>query len=122
MAKQKKDFTNPFTIFIAGKQTANIKALNDSEITYRELTLAESDVFAKRMIKDELGEDGKPQFDMDEATEVKYEKVSAMLIEPEMSVEELKALPSSAQSAIEEILNLLNDGDDETDAEGNEKS
>jgi len=120
MAKQKKDFTNPFTQFITGKQTANIKALNDAEITYRELTLAESDVFAKRMIKDELDADGKPQFDMDEATEVKYEKVSAMLIEPEMSVEELKALPSSAQSAIEEILNLLND--DETDEEGNEKS
>ena len=112
MAKEKK-YVNPFTQFITGTQLAKIKALGDAEIEYRELTLAENDAFTKKMIKDDLDADGKPQFDMDMATEVKYEKVSAMLVKPEMSVEELKALPSSAQSVIEEILDLVNPSEDE---------
>jgi len=119
MAKEK--YTNPFTIFVTGTQKANIKALNGAEIEYRELTLSENDAFTKRMIKDEMGEDGKPQFDIDEASAIKYEKVSAMLVKPEMSVEELKALPASAGAVIEEILGLVGEGD-ETDEEGNSDS
>ena len=112
---------NPFFAFRPETKTAKIKALDNAEIQYRELTLAENDAFNARMIKDFDPMDGNnPTIDLAEATAVKYEKVSKMLIDPPMTVDELKELGTGAGAAIDEILDLTNaDESDLTDNEGN---
>jgi hypothetical protein len=119
-----KAYANAFDMFNANEvKTAKIEALNGAEVKYRELTMTEADSFSQRLIKD-YGTDGsKPVIDFDEATKIKYEKASLVLIEPKMSVEDLRALPSSAMGAINEI-NALIDGsdDDSVDEEGNSES
>ena len=97
--------TNPFAKFAVGEKKAHIKSL-DAEITYRPLTMVEADTFNSRLIKD-YDDEGKVSFDYDEATEIKYEKVALCLIEPKMTVEDLKALGGGALEAITEINNLI---------------
>ena len=97
---------NAFALFTTEPKKANIKALDGAEITYRELTMLENDEFSKRLVKG-YGDDGTtPEIDMEEATKIKYEKASAMLIEPPMTVTELQELASSALGAINEIVAL----------------
>ena len=118
----KTDFSQAFAKFANHEvKTAFIKAL-DAEIQYRELTMQENDEFTKRLIKD-FGTDGKnAEIDFEEANEIKYEKVSVMLVEPKMTVEDLKALPASAIEAINEINALGEPLDEKTvDAKGNSK-
>ncbi len=108
-----------FALFTTEPKTAVIKALGDVEITYRELSMLENDKFAERMVKGYGGEDGlTPQMDYKEATKIKYEKVSAMLLDPKKTVEELEAMGSSAQAAFTEIL-ALGGEKDMVDEEGN---
>ena len=116
----KTDFSKAFAKFENHEvKTATIKALG-ADIQYRELTMQENDEFTKRLIKD-FGADGKDaEIDFNEANEIKYEKVALMLIEPKMTVEQLKALPASAIEAINEI-NALGDVKDGIDKEGNSK-
>ena len=110
---------NPFDVFKPEVKTAHIKALN-ANITYRELTIRELDKFNKSMVESYDAKTNEPKVDMDIALDVKYEKVSAMLVEPEMSVEALKELNGHAQDAIEEIIDLLTPEDTELlDEEGN---
>ena len=110
--------TNPFAQFVTTEKKKYIKAL-DAEITYRELTMAENDKFTKKLIKG-YSKDGGAEFDMAEATEVGYEKVALCLIDPKMTVAELKALPASASSAINEIIKAIEGSQDEmVDDEGN---
>jgi hypothetical protein len=117
---KKADFSNAFAKFANHEvKVAYIKAL-DAEVKYRELTMAEVDVFSKRMIKG-YGEDNRtPEIDFDEANEIKYEKAAMILVEPKITVKELKALPAAAIEAINEI-NALVDGDeaDGLDEKGN---
>jgi len=47
---------------------------------------------------------------MDDITEAKLLKVSLSLVEPEMSVTELKELPAEAMEAIDEIATAINEG------------
>ncbi len=107
--------TNPFAVFTAEHKVAKIEALNNAEITYRELTMQENDAFSKRLIKDY--NDGKPIINFDAATEIKYEKAAKILIEPKMTVAQLKALPASAVAAINEINALIDPTDAEVDGE-----
>jgi len=111
---------NPFLAFMGvEKKTAKIEALGGAEITYRDLTLAETDGFTKKMIKG-IGQDGKPEIDFNVASEIKYEKVSKALLEPKMTVEELKSMHGSkAADAINEIIELIEPMPDEEE-EGNE--
>jgi hypothetical protein len=115
----KTDFSNAFAKFANHEvKTATIKALDGAEVQYRELTMAENDAFTKRLIKD-FGKDGKEaEIDFNEANEIKYEKVALMLIEPKMTIEDLKALPASAIDAINEI-NALGEMNASVDKEGN---
>jgi hypothetical protein len=73
------------------------------------------------MVKDynpASGED--PTIDIAEATAIKYEKVALMLVEPEMTADQLRDLPLGANDAIDEILDLLKDEEESLlDAEGN---
>ena len=101
--------TNPFAMYAGTEtKTAVIKALNGATITYRELSLAENDAFTKRLIKD-FGKDGSnATIDFDQASEIKYEKVALILVEPKMTVKELKALRGTgAGDAITEITALV---------------
>jgi len=118
----KKDYAQAFAKFSTGVKVAKIKALDNAEIQYRELTMLESDEFINRFIK-EVNEDGSPKFDIEEAMQVKYEKVALILIEPKMTVEDLRALPASASDAINEIIALVDISEaDLSDEEGNVKA
>lgn len=109
---------NPFAIYQVATKKAVIKALNGAEIEYRELTMDEEDNFQASVVKG-LDENGKPQLDMDRFREVKYEKVAAGLVNPVMTVKELKALSKSAGAAIAEILKLVSVNDEVEEDEGN---
>ncbi len=113
--------TNPFSIFQDTEKTAFIKSLN-AEIRYRELSMAEADAFNKRFIKDYRVGDDTPNVDMTEVTKIAYEKIAICMIEPEMTVEELKNLGASASKAIQEIGKLIDGREDEDDKEGNPES
>ena len=108
--------TNPFSKFKPETKTAFITAL-DAEITYRMLTMDEADKFQARMVKGYTS-DGEAELDYKALREMKYEKVAMVLVEPKMTVDELKALGVDAQPAITEINKLVSnkdaDGDDET--------
>jgi hypothetical protein len=118
----KTDFSNAFAKFANHEvKTAKIKALDGAEIKYRELTMAETDAFTARIVKKYATDNADAEIDFNAAAEIKYEKVALMLIEPKMTVEELKALPASATAAITEINSLVED-DDMVDNEGNLES
>ena len=114
----KKD--NPFLQFVGHiEKTVHIDGLN-ADIVYRPLTMAEEDGFNLRLLKGSTQE--KPQMNMEEANEIKYEKIATMLIEPKITVKELKALNNGASSVIVEILQKLEPKNDATDEEGNSES
>lgn len=98
---------------------AKIEALDGAEVTYRTLTMSESDAFQKRTVK-EFDADGKPTFDFDALSLIRYEKVSLGLIDPAMTVEQLQDLDATATKAIVEIEGLISGLKDEdlVDEEG----
>lgn len=110
---------NPFDMYLTEEKKAKIEALNGAEITYRELTMGESDAFNKRLLKDYDGK-GDPTIDLAEATKINYEKIVKAVISPELTVEYLESLGNSASKATTEIIKLI-DGtkDDGVDEEGN---
>ena len=114
-----KTFVNPFDVFTTTEKTVRIEALN-ADIKLRELTMAESDSFNKRLLKGYSGK-GDPEINMEEATQINYEKVALCLIEPKMTVEQLQALPSSASKAINQIVKIIDGREDgPEEEEGNE--
>ena len=99
---------------------AKVEALDNAEISYRKLTMSEADMFTDKMIKD-FGEDGTPVINRESMNEIKYEKIALCLIEPKMSIEDLKDLPADAINVITEI-GFLIDGispKSDEDSEGN---
>lgn len=113
----KATFTNPFDVYNASEtKKAFVKELN-SEVEYRELTMAEADAFNKRLLKDYKGS-GDPVVDIAEATKISYEKIALALVSPKMTVKDLQALPTSASKAISAIARLI-DGNEAVDEEGN---
>ena len=102
---------NPFKLFELGEQTVFIEALN-AEVKYRSLTMSESDAFNKRLLGNYDGK-GDPQIDINEATKINYEKVALCMIEPKMSIGDLKALPVTAAKAITEIVKAIDGREDE---------
>ena len=107
--------SNPFDLFALGEQTVYIETLK-SDVTYRSMTMAESDAFNKRLLGDYDGK-GDPQIDIAEATQINYEKVALCLISPAMSIDDLKALPVTASKAITEIVKAIDGREDEPDEE-----
>jgi len=100
--------------------TLTTEPLKGQKIKYRELTMIESDDFTKKLVKGYDG-DGKPELDMEGLTEAKYEKAALCLIDPAVTVEELKEFDSSFAAVLTEINGLI-DGkeDDVEDEEGND--
>ena len=107
---------NPFSLFTLGEQTVFIEAFQ-AEVTFRALTMAESDAFNKRLLGDYTGKDD-ATIDIAEATKINYEKVAKCLIEPKMTIEDLKALPVTASKAIAEIVKAIDGREDDKDEEG----
>jgi len=115
----KKD--NPFSKYVGTPtQTAHIKTL-DYTITYRKLTMAEDDAFNLRLIEGSTQEN--PHMNMEAASDIKYEKLAVMLIDPKVTVKELKEMDSDAGEAMVEILKIIEPKSDKVvDDEGNSES
>lgn len=97
---------NIFDKFVTGTKKVKIKALDNAEIEIRELTVSESNEFFKRLIKG-MDAEGKADIDMNQMTEIRLEKVALAMIEPKMSVEDLRALSSKANEALNEISDAI---------------
>ena len=81
-----------------------IESLGQS-VKLRKLTLKEQWEFQQRMIKSVHGKD--VEINYEEATKIRYEKIAAALVEPEMTAEDLMALSVEAEPAINEIYALV---------------
>ena len=103
---------NPFLQFGLKTKKVKVKALNDAEVTIQELTVAQSNSFYKRVVSG-YDADGMAEINYDEMVEIKIEKVSASMLEPKMSVDELKALSVEANKAIDEISLAIDSFSDE---------
>ena len=96
---------NPFAKFSLKTKKVKIKAL-DAEVEIQELTYAQSVEFSKRIING-FDENGKADLNYDELADIKIEKVSLGLVEPTMSIDELKKLSTQATKAIDEIAEAI---------------
>jgi hypothetical protein len=111
--------TNPFLKFKPAPQKAIIKALDDYEITYRQLTLGELDDLNASLIPGGAAKAGQePEIDISAASDLKYKKVAMALIDPKVTVEELKGLSEDGEAVIEEILSLITPENELVDEEG----
>lgn len=119
MSKTTKTIPTAFAKFMGGEtKTATVKELDGAEIQYRTLTVKENDDFNKKLMKG-VDDNGKPIFDYDNMSNLRYEKIALCLIEPKMTVEELSSLDSSATKALIEIEGLISGlTADELDDEG----
>jgi len=99
---------NPFTKYKATERTLKVKALNAS-VKLKSLSLSESKRVDEILYRNGF-KDGEANFTMDDITEAKLLKVSLSLVEPEMSVTDLKELPAEAMEAIDEIATAINEG------------
>ena len=97
---------NLFDKFKLQTKTVNIEALDGAEVTIQELTVSQSSDFYQRMVSG-VGEDGKVQIDYSAIPDIKLDKVATAMIEPKMTVDELKELSSSASLAIDEIAGAI---------------
>jgi len=93
--------SNPFDKFNVNNTTHFIEAL-DASVTLRDLTYAESEKFLKQVISGEEA-DGTPIINMDALSDTLLEKISLVMIEPAMTVEQLQSLAGSSRSALAEI-------------------
>lgn len=97
---------NPFGKFSLKTKKVKIKALDNAEVTIQELTVAQSTDFYKRVVNG-FDESGKADINYNELADIKLEKVAAGMIDPFMSIEELKGLSSQASGAIDEIAEAI---------------
>ena len=97
--------SNIFDQFKPTETKHYIESLN-GEVTLRSLTLKQiADI--SNDIMDGLDDEGNPKMDMQKALRVNYLKVSAALVEPKMSPEQLESLSGGAKEAIKEIMYLV---------------
>jgi hypothetical protein len=97
---------NPFSKFKVQTKKVKIKALDNAEVTVQELSVAQSTDFYKRVVKG-FDENGKVELNYNELADIKIEKVAAGMIEPYMSLDELKGLANGANKAIDEIAEAI---------------
>lgn len=107
---------NPFDAFAVTERKVVIEALDNYEVTLKDLTIAEADGYNKRLLKDYTGK-GDPVIDLEEATKINYEKVAKALIDPKMTVAQLQALGTQGSKAITEIVKAIDGKDDFVDSE-----
>jgi len=100
---------NPFTKYKATERTIKVKALG-ADVKIKSLSLADSKRVDEVLYRNGFKDGGEPNFTMDDITEAKLLKVSLSLVEPQMSVTDLKELPAEAMEAIDEIATAINEG------------
>lgn len=105
-----------FARFLTKTKVIKVKALDNAEVTIRELTVQESNDYYKKLVS-ESSTDGKINFNYKEIFTIKLEKVASCMVEPKMSIDELKALSEGASEAINEIADAV----DALSAEGKKK-
>lgn len=114
-----KPTANPFAKFLEHKEyKAYIKSL-DYEITYRKLLQSEDDAFNLRLLKG-MTKDNQT-LNIEAGSDIKYEKVSMLLLDPVVTVKQLKSMTSDAGDVIVEILQVI-EKSDKLDEMGNSKS
>ena len=101
--------SNPFSKYKSVEKMIKVKAL-DANVKIKTLSLADSKRVDEVLFRNGFKEDGSANFTMDDITEAKLLKVSLSLVSPVMSVTELKALPSDAMDAVNEIAEAINEG------------
>jgi hypothetical protein len=107
---------NVFERFHTKTKVIKVKALDNAEVTIRELTVHESNDYYKKLVSDS-STDGKINFNYKEIFTIKLEKVANCMVEPKMSIEELKSLSDGASEAITEIAEAI----DALSSEGKKK-
>ena len=110
---------NIFSKFVTETKTERIEALNGATITLKQPTIAQTNEFSRNIFN---GKDanGEPIIDYGKVFTANLTKISVCMVEPKMTVEELKGLSSSADKAIAEIISSIDNWDgEELDAEGN---
>ena len=116
MPKTTKKTNNPFAKFQGTPEhKAYIESI-DYEITYRKLTMAEDDAFNIRLLEGSTKDS--QELNVKAGVEIKYEKLSTMLIDPKVTVDDLKAMDSGVGAVIIDILTVIEKGD-MIDQEGN---
>jgi len=119
MAKTKSIFSDYLNVIYK----ANLESMGGAEVEYRKLTASESDYFqSEAMAAVEFGEDGNAVPKMDAvslqlASNIKYEKLSLVLVNPKQTEDELKGLPSEIINDL--VATLLAEVEVELDTEGN---
>lgn len=98
--------SNIFAKYQTNTKVIKVKALDNAEVTIRELTLNESNEFYKRLVG-ETNADGSMNFNYKEMFAIKVDKVAAAMIEPKMTSKELYLLSESATEAINEISDAI---------------
>ncbi len=96
---------NPFDQYAITVTEHEIKSLG-ATVQLRALTLKQSQEFLDKAVKG-VDDEGNPIVDVKAIQEARYAKVSAALVEPKMTVGDLKALSTDAKAAIEEILDII---------------
>ncbi len=111
---------NPFLQFKTETKEVQIEALNGATISLQQPTISQTSDFS-RGIFDGKNEDGTPKLDYGKVFEANLIKISVCMVEPKMSVEDLRGLSSSADKAIAEIISSIDnwDGVEDEDEAGN---
>lgn len=92
--------SNPFDKFKTKTKKVTIKSLG-CDVTIKEPTVSETQSFYASMAK----EDG--TFDVSKLFDAKVQKIADCMIEPKMTVEELRSLSNEASEALNEIYEAI---------------
>jgi len=98
--------SNPFDSYKLKTKKVKIEALGNKEVEIKEMTVAQSTEFYKKVVTG-YGEDGSPEIDYNSIADVNMEKVAQCMVEPKMSITELKELSAKAGQAINEIAGAI---------------
>ena len=98
--------SNIFAKYQTNTKVIKVKALDNAEVTIRELTINESNEFYKRIVG-EPNADGSMNFNYKEVFDIKVEKVASAMVEPKMTAEEIYLLSEGATEAINEISDAI---------------
>ena len=96
---------NPFDQYVIEAKEYEIKSLG-ATVTLRKLTLSQSEEFMDKSVKG-LDKDDNPIIDMAGIRESNYAKVSLALVDPKMTIKQLKGLGSDAKDVMVEILDII---------------
>jgi len=96
---------NPFDQYLITPKEYEIKSLG-ATVTLRKLSLEQSQSFLDKSVKG-MDKDDNPIIDLAGIREGNFEKVSLALVEPKMTIKQLKSLGSGAKDVMAELLDII---------------